>query len=43
MNEDMENNILNIDNMKYFSDIMYYVIPPYNKSYKLWILLAFNN
>ena len=42
MNEDMENNIQNTDNMQYFSDTTYYVIPPYNKSYKLWILLTFN-
>jgi len=42
MNEDMENNIQNTYNMQYFSDTKYYVIPPYNKSYKLLILLTFN-
>jgi len=43
MSKKIENNIKNNNNTQYFSDSIYYALPPFNKGVKLWILLAFNN
>ncbi len=42
MTENMEKNIQKINNIQYFLDVTYYVTPPSNKKYKLFVLLAFN-
>ena len=42
MSKEMENNINSINNTQYFVDVTYYYIPPNNKKFKLFTLLAFN-
>ena len=42
MTKDMEDNIKSIHNTQYFVDVTYYCIPPNNKKYRLFVLLAFN-
>ena len=40
--EEMEENITNKENTQYFSDVKYYCVPPNNKKYKIFTILAFN-
>ena len=42
MTTNMETNIQKKNNIQYFLDVTYYVTPPTNKKYKLFVLLAFN-
>ena len=42
MTTNMETNIQMKNNIQYFLDVTYYVTPPTNKKYKLFVLLAFN-
>lgn len=42
MSSEMEENILSPNNTQYFSDVTYYCVPPNNKKYRLYVLMAFN-
>ena len=42
MSKEMECNINSINNTQYFADVTYYCVPPNNKKFKLFTLLAFN-
>ena len=42
MSKEMENNINSNNNTQYFADVTYCCIPPNNKKFKLFTLLAFN-
>ena len=42
MSKEMENNINSNNNTQYFADVTYYWVPPNNKKFKLFTLLALN-
>jgi len=43
MTKEMEQNITEENNIRYFSDTTYYAIPPNKFNYKIFWILAFNN